>query len=141
MAKTKQYLLDTNILIEFMWKNPVVTSKLIDVGFEQCCMSVISLYELYFGAHNAKRRKEEYYKQEILRIRRLVEKIDVHPLPVNADEYGQIKYTLAKKGKPIDEFDMIIAGHALSEGLTVVTDNTEHFGRIDGLKIENWMER
>lgn len=139
MVKTKQYLLDTNILIEFMWGNPVVTRKLIDVGFEHCCMSVISLYEFFFGAHNAKRRKEEYYKQEIVRIHSLIDKIDVLPLPVNADDYGRIKYTLAKKGKTIDEFDMVIAGHALYERLTVVTDNIGHFGRIEGLKIENWM--
>jgi predicted nucleic acid-binding protein len=41
----------------------------------------------------------------------------------------------------IDEFDMLIAGQALSEGLTVVTDNVKHFNRIDGLKIANWLKK
>jgi len=41
----------------------------------------------------------------------------------------------------IDEFDIVIAGQAISEGLTVVTDNIKHFNRIPGLKIEDWMER
>lgn len=41
----------------------------------------------------------------------------------------------------IDEFDIVIAGQAISEGLTVVTDNIKHFNRIPGLKIENWMKR
>lgn len=41
----------------------------------------------------------------------------------------------------IDEFDIVIAGQAISEGLTVVTDNIKHFNRIPGLKIEDWMKR
>ena len=41
----------------------------------------------------------------------------------------------------IDEFDMLIAGQALSEGLTVVTDNVKHFNRIEGLKIANWLKK
>ena len=41
----------------------------------------------------------------------------------------------------IDEFDIVIAGQAISEGLTVVTDNIKHFNRIPRLKIEDWMKR
>ena len=41
----------------------------------------------------------------------------------------------------IDDFDIVIAGQAISEGLTVVTDNFKHFNRIPGLKIVNWLER
>ena len=41
----------------------------------------------------------------------------------------------------MDEFDMVIAGHALSEGLTVVTDNIKHFEHMPDVKVENWMER
>ena len=52
-----------------------------------------------------------------------------------------IEYALKKKGKPVDEFDMVIAGHALSEGLTVVTDNIKHFENMPDVKVENWMER
>ena len=43
------------------------------------------------------------------------------------EEYARIKYALKKKGKLVDEFDMVIAGQAISEGLIVVTDNLKHF--------------
>ena len=97
--KNKQYLLDTNILIEIMDNNPSV-------------------------------------------IRKLVEKIIVLDLSGDAAKYyGNIKYALEMKGKRVDEFDMIIAGHALCEGLTVVTDNIRHFENVPDIKVENWIQR
>ena len=139
--KNKQYLLDTNILIDFMEDVPTVVEHVLQVGTQQCCMSVISLHELYYGAYNAKKKSEKCFLQEIDRIEKLLTKLTVLPLETHGDLYGNIKYTLEKKGQIIDEFDMLIAGHAASEGLTVVTDNLKHFSRIEGLKIENWMER
>jgi len=140
--KNKQYLLDTNILIELMDNNPYVISKLLTTGFEKCCMSAISLHELYYGAFNANRKSEKNYLREVVRIRKLVEKIIVLELPGDAAKYyGNIKYALERKGKRVDEFDMIIAGHALYEGLTVVTDNIKHFENMPDVRIENWMER
>ncbi len=74
----------------------------------------------------------------MVRINMLRNRFMVLPLPEEADGYGQIKANLQQKGELIDEFDMLIGGHALAEGLTVVTDNVKHFERIPGLKIENW---
>ena len=105
--KNKQYLLDTNILIDFL----------------------------------AKEKKEEYYNNEIKKINKLIEYFDILPLSHQAEQYGKIKSDLKKKGEIIDEFDMLIAGQALSENLTVVTDNIKHFNRIDGLKITNWLKK
>jgi len=138
--KNKQYLLDTNILIELMSGNPIIINKLMSIGFERCCMSAISMHELYYGAFNANRKSEKHYLREVVRISKLIEKIQVYDLPGNASEYyGRIKYTLEKKGKRADEFDMVIAGHALCEKLIVVTDNLKHFEHIDGLTVENWV--
>lgn len=58
--KNKQYLLDTNILIELMSGNPVIINKLLSIGFDRCCMSAISLHELYYGAFNANRKSEKH---------------------------------------------------------------------------------
>lgn len=139
--KNRQYLLDTNVLIEFMEGTPSVVQHVLKVGASKCSMSVISLHELYYGAYLAKDRKKEYYEKEIKKINKLLENITVLDLSTRGEEYGRIKHTLKSKGQMIDEFDMLIAGHAIYEGLTVVTDNTDHFGRIEGLNIENWMER
>ena len=136
--ENKQYLLDTNILIEFVHGNRSVINRILHAGFDRCCMSVVSLQELYYGAYKAKYSKQIYFDQEMVRINMLRNRFMVLPLPEEADGYGQIKANLQQKGELIDEFDMLIGGHALAEGLTVVTDNVRHFERIPGLKFENW---
>lgn len=138
---TKRYLLDTNILIDFLEGKPSVVEQVLKIGTQQCCMSVISLHELYFGAYLAKEKKEEYFDKEIKKIKKLSEYFTILPLDTNGEEYGKIKYTLRKTGKPVDEFDMIIAAHAISEGLTIVTDNLKHFENMPDVKVENWSGR
>lgn len=138
---SKQYLLDTNILIDILNYNPKVMENLERVGIHQCCMSTVSLHELYWGAQLAREKKEEYFVKEMNKISRLIKGIDIHPLSTNGKDYAEIKHLLKERGSMIDEFDIVIAGQAISEGLTVVTDNIKHFNRIPGLKIENWLER
>ena len=138
---SKQYLLDTNILIDILNDSPTVMEKLERVGIHRCCMSVISLHELYYGAQLAREKKEEFFVKEMNKISRLIEDIDVHPLAADGKDYANIKHLLKEQGNMIDDFDIVIAGQAISEGLIVVTDNVKHFGRIEGLKLENWMER
>lgn len=137
----KKYLLDTNILIDFLNEVPSVVEKIILVGTRQCCISVISLHELYYGAQLAREKKEEYYYKELEKINTLLEYFKVLTLKTKGEEYAHIKYLLRKKGKPVDEFDMLIAAHAVSEGLTVVTDNLKHFQNMPDVKVENWLER
>ena len=139
--KDKKYLLDTNILIDFMDGVPSVIEHVLQVGTWQCCISVISLHELYYGAYLARERKEEYFDKEIRKINKLLEYFTVLSLDTRGEIYGRIKYALRKKGKPVDEFDMVIASHAVSEGLTVVTDNLKHFENIPDVRVVNWMER
>ena len=105
------------------------------------CISVISLHELYYGAHLAGEKNAENYQRELEKINTLLEYFTVLDLKTRGEEYARIKYALKKMGKPVDEFDMVIAGQGISEGLTVVTDNLKHFKRIPGLKVENWMDR
>jgi predicted nucleic acid-binding protein len=138
---SKQYLLDTNVLIEFLDGTPSVVKHVFGVGLHNCCISVITLHELYYGAYLAKERKEEYFEKEIEKINKLLEKFTVLELSALGKEYGFVKYNLKSKGEMIDDFDLVIAGQAISENLIVVTDNTKHFNRIPGLSIVNWMER
>jgi tRNA(fMet)-specific endonuclease VapC len=55
-------------------------------------------------------------------------------------KYGELRYMLEKQGMKIGDMDMFIAATALEEDLILVTGNTEHFERIPGLKIENWLK-
>ena len=54
---------------------------------------------------------------------------------------NELRWQLEQKGMKIGDMDTFIAATALEEGLIVVTGNTEHFSRIEGLKVENWMQR
>ena len=137
--ENKQYLLDTNILIEFVHGNRDIIDRILHIGFNHCCMSIISLQELYYGAYNTPNKK--FFEQEITRIEMLRQRFDILPLPEQADGYGQIKASLIKSEKPVDDFDMLIGGQAISTDLTVVTDNLKHFNRMPGVKVENWMQR
>jgi tRNA(fMet)-specific endonuclease VapC len=141
LMKNKLYLLDTNILIDFLDGEPSVIEHVLQAGVDRCYMSAVSLHELYYGAYLARERKEEYFEKEIKKIHKLLEHFDVLYLSENGEHYGNIKYALKKNGEMIDEFDILIAGQAMSEDLIVVTDNLKHFNRIKDLKIENWMMR
>jgi len=57
-----------------------------------------------------------------------------------AATYGRLRAQLEVGGTPIGPNDMLMAAHALSRGLTVLTDNTAEFGRVKGLKVENWRQ-
>jgi len=57
-----------------------------------------------------------------------------------AEQFGCFKALLRRAGRPIGDIDLFIAGVAVRHGLTVVTNNTEHFARIPELPLENWLE-
>jgi len=67
--------------------------------------------------------------------------VDVLPFDSGAAyEYGKIHADLQRKGQLIGPLDMLIAGHAISKGLIVVTNNVDEFERVEGLTVENWVE-
>ncbi len=134
--KKRNYILDTNILIELIRENTQVVEHLRKVGTKRCCMSVISVQELLFGAYNAPLR---YQEQELTRIQKVVRRFPILPLPDDGCDFGKTKAALVKKGLIIDDFDICIAATALKNDMIVVTDNTKHFSRIGGVKIENWI--
>jgi tRNA(fMet)-specific endonuclease VapC len=69
-----------------------------------------------------------------------VEAIVVRPFDQTAaDRFGTVATSLARQGVPIGEFDTLIAAHAVATKLTLVTNNTKHFGRVAGLTTENWI--
>ena len=55
-----------------------------------------------------------------------------------AIEYGKIRAYLEQQGTPIGPLDMLIAGHAKAENMTLVTNNVKEFERVPNLKVENW---
>ena len=132
-----QYLLDTNIIIEFNLHNQKVIDKLLEVGLENCFMSIVSWYELYDGAYNIK--NEKYFNQEIARLEMLRTRIKIVPLPLEASLFASEKHRLIRAGMTTDDNDVLIAATAIAESMIMVTDNIRHFSRIQGIKLENWI--
>ncbi len=98
------------------------------------CSSMIVACELRYGAAKAasKRLSE--------RVDLVLSALDVLPMEPPADRhYGDIRQRLARQGTPIGPNDLLIAAHARSLDLTVVTDNVREFSRVPDLRIENWL--
>lgn len=131
-----KYLLDSNIFIELLRGNVDVANSIITAGEDACAMSVITLYELSYGAFHSKHPEREMEK-----VNTLASIYEVLPLPIPAITYAEIQEELTSKGMRIDNYDLLIATTAIDNNLTLVTDNLKHFKRIDSLNIENWINR
>ena len=99
-------------------------------------ISAVTLGELVFGAEYSQQVERNLTDIEALAARLEVLPFDESP----AYHFGQIRAELYRVGTPIGPYDMMIAGHARACGLTLVTNNVREFGRIHGLRIENWVE-
>ena len=131
------YMLDTNTISDLI-RNPDGASarRIESVGHQQICTSIIVAAELRYGC--AKKGSPKL----LAKVESLLETIAILPLDVPVDaKYGGIRAELEAAGLIIGQNDLLIAAHAYSLGLILVTDNIREFGRIRGLKVENWLER
>jgi tRNA(fMet)-specific endonuclease VapC len=129
-----KYLLDTDTLIYWLKGNRNIEQKALHIGLDQFGYSVISHAELYFGAYNSQQVERN------LQAIQLVEQklVMVHFSALAVQLFGKIKADLKQQGEIIMDADIMIASIALSNELTLITNNEKHFRRIINLKIENW---
>lgn len=132
-----RYMLDTNICIYAIKHKPEkVFQKLQEVNPEDVCVSSITYAELVHGVE-----KSAAVEKNRLALSMLFANIEILNFDVDAANcYGKIRADLEKKGTPIGPLDMMIAGHTMSKGYIVVTNNVKEFSRVPNLKIENWAE-
>jgi tRNA(fMet)-specific endonuclease VapC len=132
-----QYLLDTNICIYISKRKPArVLSHLQRLKPGDVGMSIVTYLELVYGAH-----KSERMESNLARIEQFRGLIPVQSLDEGAAEhYGRLRTELERTGTPIGAYDLLIAAHALSLRLTLVTNNLREFSRVKGLPLENWAE-
>jgi tRNA(fMet)-specific endonuclease VapC len=130
-----RYLLDTNICIYIAkQKPPGVLARLQRLKAGDVGMSVITHLELSYGAWKSQQRESN-----LQRIQALERLIPVLPLDVGTGKhYGNVRTVLERKGTPIGAYDLLIAAHALSLGLILVTNNLREFRRVPQLMVENW---
>ncbi len=132
-----KYLIDTNICIYIMNKRPIGIIhkfKQFDVG--EIGVSTITVSELQYGVSKSKNRRLN--KQ---RIEEFLFPLEILPYDeIAATIYGDIRVQLEKRGEPIGPLDLLIAAHALSRNLVLISNNEKEFKRVKNLKVENWVK-
>ena len=129
-----KYMIDTNIAIYTLKNRPAKVRAAIKKHSGEMCLSTISLGELIFGAEKSARVEHNLTVIEGFAARLKVESFNAQA----AVHFGQLRAELAKSGKLIGPYDMMIAGHARAMGLILVTNNRREFDRVPGLRVENW---
>jgi tRNA(fMet)-specific endonuclease VapC len=128
------FMLDTDTVSFAIRGEGRVAANIVEHRPSELCVSAITLAELRFGAE---RRKSARLDRAI---GAFVSNVSVMPFDDEcALTFGRMAAKLAEKGSPIGELDALIAAHALTLKLTLVTNNAKHFTRVSGLRTDNWL--
>lgn len=129
-----RYMLDTNLCIRVLRDRPSGLRERFNNEADGLCVSTIVLAELLHGA--AKSARAQHNRREV---ERFVARLEVLSFDKDAAGHAaQIRAMLERRGQVVGGYDLLIAGHARSRGLVVVTGNLGEFNRVDGLTCEDW---
>lgn len=130
-----KYMLDTNICIyAIKHKTETVIKNFLSHEPEEMCISAITYAELMYGVE-----KSMAIEKNGIALSLFLSPLTILEFQASAaEEYGKVRAELETKGMPIGPMDLLIAGHARSEGLILVTNNTREFCRVEGLVVEDW---
>jgi tRNA(fMet)-specific endonuclease VapC len=132
------YMLDTDICIYIIKRKPrSVLNYFQRLQPGELSISAITFAELMNGA-----KKSHQIEHNIARLNELAELLEIKFFDQKAAiAYGDVRSALEEKGNIIGSNDLLIAAHALSYDYILVTNNEKEFSRVDGLKIENWVNQ
>ena len=129
-----RYLLDTDLCIRVIRDRPAGLRPRFNAEASALCISDVVLFELLYGAGKSARPAENRQTVE-----RFAARLSVLPFDSEAAAHAaDIKVDLGHRGLVVGPYDLMIAGHARSRGLVVVTDHLIKFSRVDGLRFEDW---
>lgn len=129
-----KYLLDTSVCIDFLRGNRHVLQHLIEEN-DHCFLSVITKIELLMGAYNA---PQQFFLTELHKVQTFIDRYDTIGLENSMHRFCSEKIRLKTAGKPIEDFDLLIATTAVANGMIAVTSNSQHFERVEGIRLEDW---
>ena len=132
-----KYLLDTNVWVDsFNGSYPRVTRRIQYCSPEDLSLNSIVVAELRCGADKSQKKRANHARIDVL-----ADEIQCLDFGLEAAMvFGRVRTELETAGQVIGPYDMLIAAHALSEQLVLVTDNVRGFRRVKGLEIENWRD-
>ena len=131
-----KYMLDTNICIFIIKHKPeTVIREFMKYDSGDICISSITYAELVHGVEKSEAREKNRIALTVF-----LSELQIVPFDDSAAQvYGVVKAELQKKGMPIGPMDTLIAAHAKALNLTLVTNNTKEFTRVNGLRLEDWV--
>ena len=131
------YMLDTDTCAFVLRKSsPGLLTRIQAIPLEQQCMSVVTFAELLYGVQLSTKKKAN--REAVDAVARHLQVLQW--TPDAAEYYADIRVELRKKGQQLGANDLMIAAHARSLGAVIVTNNLKDFGRVKGLKVENWLD-
>ena len=135
MSSPLVFMLDTDTVSFVLRDIGTTAAHLLRQSPSAICMSAITLSELRFGADKRKSKRLHNLIDAFCRT------VKVAPFGVSeAAFFGRVRTKLESSGTPIGLLDTLIAAHALALNLTLVTNNTKHFAKVQGLKTRNWSQ-
>jgi tRNA(fMet)-specific endonuclease VapC len=128
------YLIDTDTIIYALKGDRHVVRRFEEKVSEPKAVSVITYGELFFGA-----MKSSSQHANLAKVRRVAELFPVIEVSrAIMETFGSLKADLERRGKVVDDFDLVIASTALVLNFALVTNNERHYRHIPGLRTENW---
>ena len=131
-----KWMLDTDTCIAIIKKHSIALKKLRGKSIGQVGLSSITLGELAFGAGKSSRPKDAHDALSEFLLALEIAAFDDRA----AMRYGEVRASLARRGKPIGPLDTLIASHAHALDVILVTRNTREFAQIEGLRLEDWIK-
>jgi len=130
-----KFMLDTNTCIFTIKNRPESVREAFTRHHGQLCISTVTLMELIYGAE-----KSSSPERNLAVVEGFAARLEVLKYGLEAAAHtGQLRAELARADQQIGPYDQMIAGHARSLGLIVVTNNRREFDRVPGLRVEDWV--
>lgn len=130
---TSLFMLDTDTVSFALRGQGQVGARIVEHRPSELCLSAITVAELRYGAVRRKSTKLQHL------IDAFTSNVTVMPFDEGcATQFGHIASELAERGTSIGEFDVLIAAHAMTLEVTLVTNNVKHFRRVPELKVDTW---
>lgn len=132
---SERFLLDTNIVVFALRRTSrAVLARLVDAA-DALAVSTITETELAYGVERSVERE-----RNAVATAEFLSRVEVLPFDGEAARRaGEVRARLAEQGTPIGAYDVLLAGHALATGRTLVTNNVREFARVPGLRVDDWV--